>query len=200
MAIAVAVAVIVLVSSLSDWRKEKQFQVLNEQREDRTVTAIRNGKQININTKDVVVGDVLTLAPGEVLPCDGIFLRGSDCKADEAAATGESDLIKKASYEDCVAERNALKEGGKLKKDCFMISGSKIADGVGEYLVVAVGRKSFNGRLMMALQGDAEATPLQVKLNKLADKIALFGGGAGGLLFTALMIRFFVQLKSNPGR
>jgi Ca2+-transporting ATPase len=81
-----------------------------------------------------------------------------------------------------------------------MISGSKIADGVGEYLVVAVGRKSFNGRLMMSLQGEAEATPLQVKLNRLADRIAQFGGGAGALLFTALMIKFFVQLKTNPGR
>ncbi len=153
-----------------------------------------------MSLQDVVVGDILTLAPGEVLPCDGIFLRGSDCKADEAAATGESDLIRKAPYDECIAERNALKDGQKLKKDCFMISGSKIADGVGEYLVVAVGRKSFNGRVMMSLQGDAEATPLQVKLNHLADRIAQFGGAAGGLLFIALMIRFFVQLSSDPNR
>ncbi len=46
-----AIIVIVLVSSISDWRKEKQFQLLNEKREDRTVTAIRGGRQVNINTK-----------------------------------------------------------------------------------------------------------------------------------------------------
>jgi hypothetical protein len=61
LAIAVAIAVIVLVSSLSDWRKEKQFQLLNEQREDRMVSAIRNGKQVNINTK---VGSALSVLSG----------------------------------------------------------------------------------------------------------------------------------------
>lgn len=39
--------------------------------------------------------------------------------------------------------------GKTLKKDCFLISGAKVTEGVGEYVVIAVGTKSFNGRLMM---------------------------------------------------
>ena len=50
------------------------------------------------------------------------------------------------------------------------------------------------------MRGDAEETPLQLKLNNLAELIAKAGGLSGLLLFIALMIRFFVQLKSDPDR
>jgi P-type Ca2+ transporter type 2C len=44
------------------------------------------------------------------------------------------------------------REGGALAHtDCFMVSGSKVLEGVGRYVVVAVGTKSFNGRIMMGL-------------------------------------------------
>lgn len=102
-----------------------------------------------------------------------------------------------------------------------MISGSKVLEGVGKYVVVAVGTKSFNGRIMMgmgrsslsscvprsilfsptALRGDSENTPLQIKLNNLAELIAKIGSVAGLLLFISLMIRFIVQIaKGNPAR
>jgi Ca2+-transporting ATPase len=50
------------------------------------------------------------------------------------------------------------------------------------------------------MQGEAEATPLQVKLNGLAELIVYVGSVAGGLLFLALFIRFLVELKTIPGR
>ena len=48
-----------------------------------------------------------------------------------------------------------------------------------------------------ALRGDTENTPLQIKLNNLAELIAKVGSAAGLALFTALMIRFFVQLGTG---
>ena len=50
---------------------------------------------------------------------------------------------------------------------------------------------------IIALRGDTENTPLQLKLNDLAELIAKLGSAAGLLLFTALMIRFFVQLGTG---
>jgi Ca2+-transporting ATPase len=142
---------------------------------------------------DVLVGDVLFIEPGEIVPVDGVFLSGHNVRCDESGATGESDAVRKASYED-------LAEDPHGKVDCFMISGSKVLEGVGKYVVTSVGRNSFHGRIMMSLQGDTENTPLQLKLNALAELIAKLGSAAGLLLFIALMIRFFVQLKTNPGR
>jgi P-type Ca2+ transporter type 2C len=54
---------------------------------------------------------------------------------------------------------------------------------------------------MIALRDDTENTPLQLKLNSLAELIAKVGSLAGLILFSALMIRFGVQLaKNNPPR
>jgi len=56
-------------------------------------------------------------------------------------------------------------------------------------------------RRHLALRGDSEDTPLQLKLNALAELIAKLGSVAGLALFVALMIRFFVQLgKGDPPR
>ncbi|WWC70446.1 calcium-translocating P-type ATPase, PMCA-type [Kwoniella pini CBS 10737] len=199
-AIVIAIIIVVMVGSVNDWQKERQFKKLNAQREDRTVKVIRGGNEMVVNTKDLVVGDVCLLEPGEILPVDGVFLRGHNVRCDESGATGESDAIKKFPYEECIAERNAAGPNDKLKKDCFLISGAKVLEGVGEYVVISVGTTSFNGRIMMAMRGDSENTPLQIKLNGLAELIAKLGSLAGLLLFSALMIRFFVQLKTNPDR
>ncbi|KAJ7127093.1 calcium-transporting ATPase [Mycena epipterygia] len=192
-AIMVAILIVVIVGSVNDWQKERQFQTLNDKKEERGVKVIRGGVETQ-----VVVGDIALLEPGEIVPCDGVFLGGHNVKCDESGATGESDAIKKLSYDDCIALRGT--DGG-AHTDCFVISGSKVLEGVGRYVVVAVGTKSFNGRIMMALRGDADNTPLQVKLNALAELIAKLGSAAGLILFTALLIRFFVQLgKGEPVR
>jgi Ca2+-transporting ATPase len=154
------------------------------------------------------VGDLALLEPGEIIPCDGIFLRGHNVKCDESGATGESDAIKKVSYDDCITLREARAVNEKSADlnwephtDCFVLSGSKVLEGVGVYVVVAVGSRSFNGRIMMALRAEAGQTPLQLRLLAFAELVAKLGSLAGVLLFTTLMIRFFVQLgKKDPIR
>lgn len=219
-AIMIAILIVVIVGSLNDWQKERQFKVLNEKKEERGVKVIRNGVEHLIDVKEVVAGDIALLEPGEIVPCDGIFLSGHNVMCDESAATGETDAIKKAPYSHCIALKEArslqlaneqthvseAKESLEVHHvsthtDCFVISGSKVLEGVGRYVVVAVGTKSFNGRIMMALRTDTENTPLQLKLNILAELIAKVGSIAGIVLFSSLMIRFFVQLGTgNPQR
>ncbi|KAG8942038.1 hypothetical protein FRC04_003886 [Tulasnella sp. 424] len=196
-AILIAVLIVVLVGSVNDWQKERQFRSLNDQKEDRTVKVIRNGQETVINIKDIVVGDIALVEPGEILPVDGVFLSGHNVVCDESGATGESHTIKKIPYEDAIADK---KKGIQSKGDCFFISGSKVQEGVGQYIVVAIGPRSFNGRILMDLRGETENTPLQVKLNALAELIAKLGSLAGLILFAALMIRFFVHLKTDPSR
>ncbi|UZJ57064.1 hypothetical protein CBS101457_006384 [Exobasidium rhododendri] len=198
-AILVAVAIVDIVGSLNDWQKERQFKVLNAKKEERDVKAIRQGAPMLLSVHHVQVGDILQLEPGEIIPCDGIFLRGHNIKCDESGATGESDMIRKVSYNECLEDlEKAEKMGTKPpNRDCFLISGSRCLEGMGEYCVVAVGPTSFNGKLLMSLRTDSEMTPLQAKLNRLAEIIAYAGSAAGVLLFAALMIRFFVQL-ANP--
>ncbi|KAJ7608116.1 E1-E2 ATPase-domain-containing protein [Mycena polygramma] len=197
-AIMVAILIVVMVGSVNDWQKERQFQTLNDKKEEHAVKVIRGGIETVVDIKQVVVGEIALLDPGEIVPCDGVFISGHNVKCDESGATEESDAVKKVSYDDCITLRGT--DGG-AHTDCFVISGSKVLEGVSKYVVVAVGTKSFNGRIMMALRGDADDTPLPIKLNALAELIAKFGSAAGLILFIALLIRFFVQLgQGEPVR
>ena len=172
--IIVAVFIVVGVGSLNDWQKEKQFEALNEKREERSVKVVRDGREQLIDIHTVVVGDIVLLEPGDIISCDGVFLSGHNVRCNESSATGESDAIKKLSYEECITLRDRRLEefdpdspvgdgestsGSRRNNpsgldllghtDCFMVSGSKVVEGVGSYVVISVGTKSFNGRIMM---------------------------------------------------
>ncbi|CAI4218497.1 unnamed protein product [Parascedosporium putredinis] len=197
-AIIVAIAIVSLVGALNDWQKERQFQKLNKKKEDRQVKVIRSGKPTVISIEDILVGDILMLEQGDVIPVDGIYIDGHNISCDESSATGESDLIKKTPAEKVMRVLETADHDIEVKKlDPFIISGAKVLDGVGTCMVTAVGPYSTHGRTMLSLRDDNELTPLQMKLNMLAGYIAKLGCGAGLLLFTVLFIEFLVRLKGS---
>lgn len=201
-AILIAILIVVVVGTVNDWQMERQFNKLNEKHNDRTVKAVRSGKSVEISVFDINVGDVLHLEAGDMIPVDGIFVSGHGVKCDESSATGESDLLKKVSGDEVFAMLEEVARGGNApdnieKLDPFIISGSKVNEGTGTFLVTAVGVNSSYGRIMMAMHTEQDDTPLQKKLNILADGIAKFGGGAALLLFIVLLIKFLAQLPNN---
>lgn len=201
-AIMVAIAIVVIVGTLNDWQMERQFNKLNAKHNDRTVKVIRSGKSVEVSVFDIMVGDVMHLFAGDMVPVDGIFISGHGVKCDESSATGESDLLKKVSADDVFAILQRVAEGGEMphdieKLDPFIISGSKVNEGTGTFLVTAVGVNSCYGRTMMSLQTEQEDTPLQKKLNHLADGIAKFGAGSALILFVVLFIKFLAQLPGS---
>lgn len=197
-AIIIAIAIVTIVGSVNDFQKERQFKKLNAKKEDRKVIVVRSGKISRLSVFDVQVGDLMNFEPGDVLPVDGVFISGYNVKCDESAATGESDTLKKLPAQDCIdnTEPGAIHD---KRSDPFMLSGSKVVEGIGKYMVTAVGVNSFNGKTMMALQTEPEDTPLQAKLNKVATTIAKLGGAAAILLFVVLFIKFLAQLRNNSG-
>ncbi|KKP05770.1 Ca2+-transporting ATPase [Trichoderma harzianum] len=198
-AIIVAITIVVIVGALNDWQKERQFRKLNMKKEDRFVKVIRSGSPMAVSVYDVVVGDVMLLEPGDIIPVDGVFVQGHSLSCDESSVTGESDLAKKVPADD-VQQVLLNDEGSELKSlDPFIISGARVLDGVGSFLVTSVGQNSSHGRTMMSLSEDSGPTPLQQKLNVLAGYIAKLGGGAGCLLFTVLFIEFLIRLPGNDG-
>lgn len=196
-AITVAILVVVIVGAANDWQKERQFAKLNAKKESRDVKVVRSGKTLEINIHEVLVGDVLLVEPGDILPVDGIFITGHGVKCDESSATGESDIMRKVAADEVY---RAMEANENLKRmDPFMISGGKVTEGYGRMLVTATGVNSSYGKTMLALQDTNEATPLQTKLNGLAEYIAKLGSAAALLLFIILFIKFLAQLPNNNG-
>lgn len=138
-AICVSIAVVVLVGAINDWQKERAFVKLNAKKEAREVKVIRSGKSFTISVYDILVGDVLHMEPGDLIPADGIFISGHNLKCDESSATGESDQMKKTNAEQVL---RLLERGHNDSKDLdpFIISGSKVLEGVGTCEYIASSR------------------------------------------------------------
>lgn len=76
---------------------------------------------------------MLHLEPGDLIPADGVYISGHNIKCDESSATGESDQMKKTSGEQVLSLLVRGHNDGK-DLDPFIISGSKVLEGVGTYL------------------------------------------------------------------
>ncbi|KAK8119092.1 Calcium-transporting ATPase 2 [Apiospora kogelbergensis] len=183
-AICIAIIIVTVVGSLNDWQKERAFVKLNEKKDDREIKVIRSGRSHMINVHDVLVGDVLHLEPGDLIPVDGIFIGGHDLRCDESSATGESDAIRKTGGQ---LAMDMLENGQSTNNvDPFIISGAKVLEGVGTYVCTSVGVNSSFGKIMMS-----------AKLEKLAVAIAKLGTASAGLLFFVLLFRFVASLPSD---
>lgn len=203
-AILVAVIIVVVVGAANDYQKERQFAKLNAKKEDRELIVIRNGNQKMISIYDLVVGDVLNLQTGDVIPGDCVLISG-EVECDESALTGESQTIKKKPvaealkfYDENVSSVNIDLGNSDVKfKDPFLISGAKVLSGLGNALVTAVGENSIHGRTMLSLNHESEVTPLQARLDDLAEGISKYGFLAALVLFFVLFIRFCVSIAPN---
>ncbi|RJE20673.1 Cation transporting ATPase [Aspergillus sclerotialis] len=194
-AVCVAILIVVLATAGNDWQKSRQFAKLNKRKTDRQVRVIRSGRTDLVHISELTVGDVVHLEAGDSAPCDGVIITNHGIKCDESSATGESDHIQKVSGFE--AWNNISSGISSDDVDPFIISGSKVLEGLGTYLVTSVGTHSTYGRIMSALGTDSDPTPLQVKLARLASWIGWFGLSAALLLFIVLFIRFLAQMPGN---
>lgn len=212
-AIMTAVVVVVFVGALNDYQKELQFARLNKQKEDREIIVIRNNNEVLVSIHDILVGDIIGLQTGDVVPADSILVSGT-CEADESSMTGESDTIKKIDLSTALKEYKNLKDknpdtsldigastkDGDKVPDCMLISGSKLLSGLGKAVVTSVGTNSIFGRTMISLKVEPDMTPLQERLSQLADSISVYGCVAAMILFLVLFIRFLFYVLLPNGR
>lgn len=84
-ALLITIAVVSLVSAGNTWSQQRAFQSLARLRDDRSVRVLRGGHEASASVFDLVVGDVLMLDAGDVLPADGVLLAGDAIQTDESA-------------------------------------------------------------------------------------------------------------------
>ena len=86
-AIVVAVLLVMVVTAVNDWKKEKQFRGLQEVIEDsKMYSVLRSGEVAEVCERSLVVGDVIILKYGDKIPTDGILLRSSELRVDESVS------------------------------------------------------------------------------------------------------------------
>ncbi|OQR89406.1 P-type ATPase (P-ATPase) Superfamily, partial [Thraustotheca clavata] len=217
-AILLAVAIVTMVTAVNNYQKDKQFRALSAIKEDEKIKVIRNGLPCEVNKFDILVGDIVRIDVGDILPADGIAFEAYDLKLDESAMTGESILVEKQSNSDTP----------------FLLSGTKVMQGMGKMLVLAVGASSQSGVISSLILGrnqrtvtqisdddayiaiatpkghgeidlekapvavalrndDGEESPLQGKLNQLTILLGKIGILMAVLVFLALVVRYSID-------
>jgi len=197
LSIIIAVIVVVLVGSITNYQKETKFHELNDiQNEGTKYTLTRNGKPEEHISDDILVGDLINVNYGDIMPADLFLIEGNGIKMDEAALTGESDAMKKETYERCMEIKS--KSPNKVPSP-LILSGTNCIEGSGKAIVVAVGDHSQKGIIRRTVDNAQEnsQTPLEKKLDNIAEMIGWFGMGAGIVTFVALLIRFGIKYAKD---
>lgn len=178
-----AVFIIVTVTTLNNYIKERQFRKLQRKIDEQFVQVMRCGKVRQLDVSELVVGDIVNFNVGDIFPVDGIMVSGSEVKVDESSMTGETIQIRKVTYQEALTSN----------KNPFLISGTKVDDGTGTMMVLAVGRSSCQGKLKMLLEIDNPPTPLQQKLEGVAEDIGKLGTAVAILVFLAITLHILVK-------
>ena len=197
MSIVIAVLVVVLVGSITDYQKEQKFHELNEvQAEGTKYKLIRKGQPEDHISDDLLVGDLIMINYGDIMAADVLLIEGNGIKMDESALTGESDAMKKEKYEKCY---ELLIKGDKNVPSPLILSGTNCIEGSGKGIVIAVGEHSQKGIIRRTVDNAQEnsQTPLEAKLETIAELIGYFGMIAGVVTLIALMIRFAINFSDD---
>ena len=181
-----AVIVVVSVESYTNWQKEKKFFELNNLKNTTMFfKAIRKRDKVNIKSEDLLVGDIICISIGDVIPADLLVLESNGLKMDESSLTGESNSVSKETYEDCILNP--------FKKNIspIILAGTDCIEGNGKAVVIGVGEKSTKGKIQRMVDNskDEKSTPLEEKLDILARKIGIFAISAGVTTFVCLTLR-----------
>ncbi|KAI5059228.1 hypothetical protein GOP47_0025547 [Adiantum capillus-veneris] len=179
--IAFAVILVILVTSISDYRQSLQFSALNEEKKNIQIEVVRAGRRKKNSIFDIVVGDIVLLNIGEQVPADGLFIDGHSLYINQSSLTGESEPVHVHH------------------KMPFLSSGGKVDDGHGLMVVTSVGMLTEWGQLMASLTEDTnEETPLQVRLNGVATLIGKVGTTVAVLVLCVLLVFYFVGRTEGP--
>lgn len=161
---AIIILIVVMINAVvgiaQELKAEKALNALKEMTNPKAVV-LRNGKLEEIESQYLVVGDVVLLEAGRVVPADLRLIETMSLKIEESSFTGES----------VPAEKNAnkiLKENTQLAdQENMAFMSTLVSYGRAKGVVVATGVDTEIGKIAKLLQVSDEQTPLQKKMNKL---------------------------------
>ncbi len=183
------VFVVMGISFVQQRRSERSLEALRDLSSPRAL-ALRDGKPARIAARELVVGDIVSLAEGDRVPADVHLVQVSNFAVDESLLTGESAPVDKAS--------SALTQEGPHEASApdgtdnsHAYSGTLVIRGTARGCVVATGARSALGRIGQSLAGIVvETTPIQQETRRVVKRVAL----VGLVLAAALAIAYWLAL------
>ena len=175
-----------LIGMVQEDKAEKSLKALQDMSSP-SAKVIRDGVETSINSKDVVVGDVIVLEAGDLVAADVRIVESSSLKVQESSLTGESVPVDK--HADIVLPDDAVL--GDRKNMAY--SSGTVSYGRGKGLVVAVGMDTEVGKIAsMLTETHSDPTPLQTQLNSLGKIL-----GVAAIVACAVILAVGVYHKQD---
>jgi Ca2+-transporting ATPase len=161
----ISILVVILITIVQERRTDQALARLRDLSSPRALV-IREGVDMRIAGRDVVVGDTLLLYEGDRVPADGVLHSATALSADESILTGES----------LPADKDPAAAEGEARR---VFSGSLVVSGFGVAEVTATGARTEMGKIGRALTAlPPETTPLFQEVRRVVRWVA---SGALGL-------------------
>ena len=191
----VTVLIVATVTARTSLTSDDEYHALRARTAKDRAKLRRDGGLHVLPVDEIVVGDLVILQGGDKIPADGVLISG-DLRVSNAALNGETEECHKRA--DAAAVFPEKTTGDTFVDGTTLFRGSVVFDGEGILQVCRVGTATMMGQMASEMQAREPASPLQVKLAKLADQISAFGY-ISGIVIVALYMMFFALRAGGIG-
>ncbi|BAA97141.1 Ca2+-transporting ATPase-like protein [Arabidopsis thaliana] len=146
-----------ILAAVAEYKQSCRFIKLTEEKRTVYLEVIRGGRRVRVSIYDIVVGDIVPLKNGCQVPADGVLFVANSLKVAEQEVTASDEIVQKD-----------------LQTNPFLLSGSKLIEGIGTMLVTSVGMNTEWGLKMEVSQKTDEEKPFQGYLKWLAISASWF--------------------------
>lgn len=156
-----------ILGTVQHLKAEKSLESLKKMSSPKA-KVIRDGQKQEINSSELLPGDIVLIEAGDVVPSDGRVLETHSLMVNESSLTGESESVEKISQ---IIDTTGLTVGDQKN---MVFSGSLVTYGRAKILVTAIGMKTELGKIASLLdETDDAMTPLQKSLEKFGKKLSI---------------------------
>ena len=162
----IVILVLVTVSTFLDFFSEYKSNLAAEklkQLVSTTATVIRNGQKVKIPFKNLVIGDIVILSAGDMIPSDLRIIESKDLYVGQSSLTGESDAIKKLENTEITDKIEGISD---LDTICFM--GTNVISGSAKGVVIFTANDTYFGNVAHTLTTGKPKTSFQKGISGIA--------------------------------
>ena len=185
-AILLIILIDLLMGTFQEWKANKNAEALSKLVEVKA-KVLRDGKEIEIDSVDLVVGDIVLLESGTKISADLRLLESSNLTIDESILTGES--LSVAKNTDVIEENAVLAE-----RINMAYAGTSVLTGRAIAMVVETGINTEIGKIAGKVANTKETkSPLTIRMEKFSKQISML------VVVVAIIIAVLLYVKGTPG-
>ncbi|MEG1427748.1 MAG: HAD-IC family P-type ATPase, partial [Oscillospiraceae bacterium] len=166
-----------IIGTVQEYKAERAIDALKNITSP-TATVLRSGKKVILDSRNVVLGDIVIVKAGDVTPADIRLLETVELSEEESSLTGEAAPVYKNESELSTPKASLADQKNML------FCGCGITSGYGKGIVVATGMNTQIGKIARMLeQEESPETPLQKKLTKVGKILGIGVVAICGVIF-----------------